>query len=60
MDSEPWGNDDASWWHQLDLELQEREQQERVDACNRALAELDAIIQHELNKIYGSLQGANC
>ena len=55
MDAEPWGNDDASWWHQLDLELQEREQQERVDACNRALAELDAIIQHELNKIYGSL-----
>ena len=56
MDVEPWGNDDASWWHQLDLELQEREQQERVDASNRALAELDAIIQHELNKIYGSLQ----
>jgi hypothetical protein len=40
MDAEPWGNDDDFWWHQLDLELQEREQQERIDACNSALAEL--------------------
>jgi len=40
MDAEPWGNDDASWWHQLDLEMQGREEEERIDACNRALAEL--------------------
>lgn len=32
--------DDDSWWHQQDQELQEREEQERIDACNRALAEL--------------------
>jgi hypothetical protein len=36
--NEPWGNDDASWWHQLDLEMQEREEQERIDACNQELA----------------------
>ena len=32
--------DDDSWWHQQDQELQEREEQERIDACNRALDEL--------------------
>ena len=32
--------DDDSWWHQQDLEMQEREEQERIDACNRALDEL--------------------
>jgi hypothetical protein len=32
--------DDDSWWHQQDLEMQEREEAERIDACNRALAEL--------------------
>ena len=32
--------DDLTWWHQQDLEMQEREEQERIDACNRALAEL--------------------
>ena len=31
--------DDDSWWHQLDLEMQEREEQERIDACNTAIAE---------------------
>lgn len=38
MNEAPWGNDDASWWHQLDLEMQEREEQERIDACNLAVA----------------------
>jgi hypothetical protein len=33
-------NDDDSWWHQLDLEMQEREEQERIDACNDAINEL--------------------
>ena len=32
--------DDLTWWHQQDQELQEREEQEGIDACNRALAEL--------------------
>ena len=31
--------DDLTWWHQLDLEMQEREEQERIEACNRALDE---------------------
>ncbi len=32
--------DDLTWWHQQDLEMQEREEQERIDACNRALDKL--------------------
>ena len=32
--------DDLTWWHQQDLEMQGREEQERIDACNRALDEL--------------------
>ena len=32
--------DEDSWWHQLDQEMQEREEQERIEACNRALDEL--------------------
>ena len=39
MDAEPWGNDDGSWWQQLDLEMQEREEQERIEACDRAITE---------------------
>ena len=52
IDNAPWGNDDQSWWHQQDQELDE---QERIAACDRALAELNAIIETELAKIYGSL-----
>lgn len=37
--NEPWGNDDESWWHQLDLEMQEREEEERIEACNKAVDE---------------------
>ena len=33
-------HDDLTWWHQQDQELQEREEQERIEACNRALDEL--------------------
>ena len=47
--------DDLTWWHQQDLEMQEREEQERIERCNQALAELDAVINAELHKIYGSL-----
>jgi hypothetical protein len=28
-DDTPWGDDDGSWWHQLDLEMQQREELER-------------------------------
>jgi hypothetical protein len=38
METNPW-DDDASWWHQQDLELQEREEEERIAACNRAITE---------------------
>jgi len=55
IDNAPWGNDDQSWWHQQEIEAQERDEQERIEACDRALAELNAIIETELNKIYRSL-----
>jgi hypothetical protein len=48
MSGSAWDDDD-SWWHQQDLELQQREEAERIDRCNRALAELDAI-NDELTK----------
>ena len=35
----PW-NDDDSWWHHQDQLMQELEEQERIEACNKALAEL--------------------
>lgn len=28
-DDAPWGDDDGSWWHQLDLEMQQLEELER-------------------------------
>lgn len=40
FDEMPWGDDGADWWHQLDLEMQQREEQERIDECNDAIAEL--------------------
>lgn len=33
-------NDDDTWWHQQDLEMQEREEEERIEACNTALSQL--------------------
>ena len=33
-------NDDDSWWHHQDELMQQLEEQERIDACNRALDEL--------------------
>ena len=32
--------DDDSWWHQQDLKMQELEEQERIEACNKAIDEL--------------------
>jgi hypothetical protein len=55
IDNAPWGNDDQSWWHQQEIEAQERDEQERIAACDRALAELNAIIETELDKIYRGL-----
>lgn len=33
-------NDDDSWWQQQDCEMQQLEEQERIEACNRAIDEL--------------------
>ena len=59
MEINPWG-DDNSWWHQQDLEMQERDEEERINACDRALAELNAIINEELQKVTWGRQLANC
>ena len=40
-------NDDDTWWHQLDLEMQEREEEERIAACNTALSQLTQEETHE-------------
>jgi hypothetical protein len=50
----PW-NDDDSWWHQLDLEMQEMEEADRIARFERALAELEDVIHQELIKIHGGL-----
>jgi hypothetical protein len=39
--------DDDTWWHQLDLEMQEREEEERIAACNTALSLLTQEHTHE-------------
>ena len=49
-------DDDGSWWHQQDLEMQERDEEERTERCNAALAELNNIINEELTKIYRGRQ----
>lgn len=36
----PWGNDDASWWHYQDQLMQEQEEAERIEECNRRLDEI--------------------
>jgi hypothetical protein len=33
-------DDDMTWWHHQDELMQQLEEQERIDACNRALDEL--------------------
>ncbi len=54
MNHNPW-NDDDSWWHQQDLEAQEREEAERRERFDRAMAELNAVVEEELRKINGRL-----
>jgi len=49
-------DDDNTWWHQQDLEMQERDEEERTERCDAALAELTSIINQELNKILRSRQ----
>ena len=44
--------DDDSWWHAQDeLLQQELEEQDRINRFNKAMAELNSIINEELNKI---------
>jgi hypothetical protein len=33
-------DDDLTWWHHQDELMQQLEEQQRIDACNRALNEL--------------------
>ena len=33
-------DDDMTWWHHQDELMQQLEEQERIDACNRAIDEL--------------------
>ena len=33
-------NDDTTWWQHQDELMQQLEEQQRIDACNRALDEL--------------------
>jgi len=37
-------DDDMTWWHHQDQLMQELEEQERIEACNKALAELDEAL----------------
>jgi hypothetical protein len=39
MHDDIWQDDD-SWWHHQDQLMQQLEEQERIEACNRALDEL--------------------
>jgi hypothetical protein len=52
MQDDIW-NDDDSWWHHMDqmLEQQWLEEQQRIDACNKALTELMAVINEQLEKV---------
>jgi hypothetical protein len=43
-----WNDDDANWWNQQDLELQEREEEERIEACNNKLAALKERIDESV------------
>jgi hypothetical protein len=44
-------DDDMTWWHHQDQLMQELEEQQRIDACNKALAELMAVINEQLEKV---------
>lgn len=40
-------NDDMSWWHHQDELMQELEEQERIEACNQAIAEYLSQENHD-------------
>lgn len=40
--------DDDSWWHHQDQLMQELEEQERIDACNKAI---DAMKENQSETI---------
>jgi len=44
-------DDDMTWWRHQDQLMQELEEQERIEACNKALAELMAVINEQLEKV---------
>jgi hypothetical protein len=44
-------DDDMTWWHHQDELMQQLEEQERIEACNKALAELMAVINEQLEKV---------
>ena len=52
MQDDIW-NDDDTWWHHMDQMLQQQwlEEQQRIDVCNKALAELMAVINEQLEKV---------
>ena len=33
-------DDDTTWWQYQDEQLQQMEEQERIEACNRAVSEI--------------------
>ena len=41
MSDNPWQDDD-SWWHHQDELMQQLEEEDRIDACNRAIDEIKA------------------
>ena len=45
----------ADEFHQWELEQQERDEEQRVRDCEKALAELSAIIDEELKKVIRGL-----
>jgi peptidoglycan hydrolase CwlO-like protein len=58
MQDDIW-NDDESWWHQQDLEMQQLEEQQRIEICNQAIAELNAFINEHNALINEQLRKIN-
>ncbi len=51
-------DDDLTWWHHQDELMQQLEEQERIDACNRALDELkgEEDAEEKVKNAVGSLE----
>lgn len=48
------------WWHQMDTEMQEREELERIDACNAALPYPWCAYPEECSKTHRCAKDPNC